>query len=164
MKSKTRLFVFVSLILTLLTGSMCAQEQTAWKKDIPKAVLDAFKKSYPNASIQGYSKETENNTVLYEVESTEGTIHRDITYKSDGSLVTIEESFPFEELPEAVRNTIEKKYPKAKIEICEKVTEGSVSRFELLLTWEKKKLEVVLNPDGTVVKTEEKQGKEIDEG
>lgn len=150
------LTIVLVLVGAIVTSSSPAQEQNIQKKDVPKPILEAFQKAYPKATIKGYSKETDQGTVMYEVESVEGKVHRDITYTADGSLVSIEESLPFSDLPQPVRDTIAREYPKAKISMCERVMNGSTTQFEMVIATGKQKYELVLNADGTVAKKEKK--------
>jgi len=157
MKNPTVLrFLAFLLAAPLLATSVRAQEHSIKRKDVPKVVLDAFQKSYPKAQIKGYAKEVEQKTVLYEVESVEGKVHRDITYLADGTLHTIEETLPFSDLPEPVQATVHKEYPKGKVSLCEKLIKGSTIQFELLLGSDGKEYEVVLNVDGSIAKVEKK--------
>lgn len=154
-----RLFLFTVTLLAamILVATMCfPQEQSLKKKDVPKAIMTAFKTSYPKATIKGYSKETDQGTVVYEVESVEGTTHRDITYTADGAVVSFEESLAYKDLPQPVRDALMKEYPKAKVSICEKVIKGSTTQFELLVKSGKQKLELVYNADGTLAEKEKK--------
>ncbi|RPH38057.1 hypothetical protein EHM92_01070 [bacterium] len=144
----------IALACAYSTGQ--SQDQSVQRKDVPPKVLEAFQTSYPRAAIKGYSKEIVHDTVSYEIESVEGKIRRDITYRADGSLVVIEESIPFVDLPEPVRSAIAKGYPKAKVNQCEKIIEGSTTQFEVQLASGKEKLEVVYNADGAVVRKEKK--------
>jgi hypothetical protein len=89
----TYLLLLVGIFIFLNIG--IAQERSLKKRDVPKAVLEAFKNSYPKATIKGYSKETDNGKVVYEVESIERKKHRNISYTSDGRVVTIEESIAY---------------------------------------------------------------------
>ena len=155
-KRMASLVMVVLFTIALLPIRSFAQEQSLQKKDVPNSVLAAFQKSYPKAKIKGYSKEVERDTVIYEIESVEGTVHRDATYAGNGRLISIEESLPFTDLPQPVRNTIAKEYPKGKVSISEKVIKGSAIRFEVLVTSGKLKHELVLNPDGSIVKSEKK--------
>lgn len=156
----TRRTIFIIAILMIcfsITTNVCiSQEQSLKKKDVPKEIIQAFQNSYPNANIKGYSKEKEQGKTVYEVESVEGKIHRDVTYNSDGILITIEESLPYNELPQPVRDAITKDYPKSKILTCEKVIRGSVTQFELTVKSGKQKHELVFNADGSLVKKEKK--------
>ena len=142
------------LIVAMLAVSVVSarQEASIKKKDVPKAVLDAFTKSYPKAAVKGYSKETENGKTLCEVASSEGKVGRDVTYGADGSLVSLEETVAFNDLPEPVRTAFQKDHPDAKGAKWEKVMEGSVTKFEAHMTVGKKSVEVSYNPDGTLLK------------
>jgi hypothetical protein len=150
------LAIVLFIIASTLVSPAFGQEQSLKKRNVPKPVLEAFSKAYPNATIKGFAKEIEKGVVEYEVESVEGKIHRDISYGSDGSVIVVEESMDFKDLPEPVRNAVTKNHPKAKITVCEKVTEASVVRYELLLKTGKKKTELVFNADGTLEKKEKK--------
>jgi hypothetical protein len=146
------IFIIVSVLLSPTYG----QEQSLKKKNVPKPILEAFTKAYPKATIKGFAKEKDKGVMEYEVESVEGMIHRDISYKADGTVIVVEESMAFNDLPEVVRNAVSKDYPKWKIIICEKVTKASVVRYELLLKTGGKKMELVYNADGTLVEKEKK--------
>jgi len=145
-----------ALVFLCSVSALFAQEQSQKKKDIPKAILNAFQSSYPGATITGYAREAEKGKVTFEIESVEGKIHRDISYTADGSAVSIEESLPYKELPEPVRYTISSEYPRAKILSCEKVTEGQTVRFELAVRTGKKRAELVFDVNGTLMKKEAK--------
>lgn len=144
------------LAMPLIATSVHAQEQSIKRKDVPKAILAAFEKTYSKATIKGYAKEVDDGKTVYEVESVEGTVHRDITYMADGSVVSIEESLPVSELSDVIRNAAEKQYPGSKISGCEKVTKICIMQYELVVTAGKQKHELVLNPDGTIAKVEKK--------
>jgi len=144
------------IAMAIPPGMSFSQEQSLKKKDVPKAIMGAFEKSYPKATIKGFSKETGKDKVVYEIESTEGDLHRDVSYAVDGSVVSVEESMSFKDLPEPVRSAFAQKYPKAKVISCEKVSEGSATQFELLLRAGKKKYEVVFNADGSIAEKEER--------
>ena len=139
------------------------EEQTIKRKDVPKAILAAFVKSYPKAKVKGYSKETEEGKTVYEIESKEGTAARDVLYAADGTVISIEESLSYSELPDAVRNTITKEYPKAKASKCEKIIKGSITEFEVLLKSGKENVEVVIDSAGNVAEKEQKQEEEEDD-
>ncbi len=144
------------LAALLLATSVDAQEQSIKRKDVPKAILAAFEKTYSKVKIKGYTKEVDDGKTVYELESVEGAVNRDITYMADGSIVSIEESLPVSELPDVIRSASEKQHPNSKISGCEKVTKGAVMKYELVVTTGKQKHELVLNPDVTVAKTEKK--------
>lgn len=135
------------------------EEQLA-KQDVPGAVLSAFEKTYSKAVVKGYSREEKDGKTLYEVESLEGKIHRDVSYLEDGSLVLVEEVVAVKSLPEAVRQTVKKEHPKGKIELAEKIMQGTTIKYEVVVTEGKKKLEIKLDASGKVLKSEEAQESE----
>ena len=170
MKGHTMKKLHIALLLILLFAipSMAQkngegeEEQSIKRKDVPKAVLAAFEKSYSKATVKGYSRESEEGKTVYEIESKEGTINRDILYAADGTLISVEETLPYAQLPDAVRNTIAKEYSKAKVSKCEKLIKGSTTEFELHLKSGKKNIEVLLDAGGKVVKKESKKEKEVE--
>ena len=161
MKHFYLLFTFLLLLATPVSqGANTPQEQSIKKNEVPKVIMDAFLKAYPKAKIKGFSKETHEGKLTYEIESSEAQIHRDVTYNPDGSLVSVEETLPASELPEAVRSTLSKEFPKARILKSEKLTKGQTIEYELLLEVGKESFEVVFDPDGKIVKKEVVKEKE----
>jgi hypothetical protein len=104
------------------------------KKDVPAPVLTAFAKAYPKATVKGYAKESEKGQTMYEVESMEGKTHRDVSYAPDGKLLVVEESMDVKDVPAAVQQALEKKFPKAKVNLVEKVTENNSIGYEFKVT------------------------------
>ena len=150
MKRARTLWLAGVLALVLLAAGTSAwtQEKTITKKDVPAAVLAAFAKAYPKAVIRGYSTEVDEGRRVYEVESVEGKTHRDITYASDGKVVSVEESLDASALPAPVRAAFEKKFPGARILLAEKVTAGATQNYELHFEHNGKKAEVVYDAKG----------------
>ena len=149
--------IFVSLSLfTFLTalplGAATAGEKEIAKKDLPAPVLAAFEKAYPHATIKETAKEVKDGKTLYEIESLDGTTSRDVTYLADGKTVEIEETVAAAELPDAVKATVSKEYPKGKISKAEKVTHGEALEYEIHVVVPKVKHELVVDPSGKVLK------------
>jgi len=134
--------------------SASAQEATLTKKQVPKAVLDAFTKAYPKATMKGFSRETEKGKTSFEVESVEGTVHRDVSYTADGSLLSIEESIAYTDLPEAVRAALAKEAPEGTASACEKITKGDVTEYEIVVRSGKKKEELLFSARGALLERE----------
>ncbi len=131
------------------------EEKQLTKQDVPVAVLAAFEKAYPKAVVKGYSKEEKDGKTLYEVESLEGKTHLDVSYLEDGSLFVTEEVVAVKSLPEAVRQTVKKEHPKGKIKLAEKITEGTIVEYEVVVALGKKKFEIKLDASGKVLESEE---------
>jgi hypothetical protein len=132
------------------------KEAKLTKKDLPASVMAAFTKSYPKAVIKEVSRETEDSTTIFEIESVDGTVKRTLSYTPDGSVSEIEEVTALENLPAAVRGAISKDYAKGKLERIEKVTKGDSTTFEILVTLDKVRSEVVYDSVGKVLETEKK--------
>ncbi len=129
------------------------QEVKITKKDVPAEVIAAFEKAYPKATVKGYSKEVEKGQTLYEVESLEGKTTRDILYSADGKTMETEEGVEVKDLPAAVTQALEKKYPGAKIRKAEKLTKVDWSGFEIAVTTkDNKKAEFVSDAKGKEAK------------
>lgn len=144
--------VAVALALGLCAAAQQQDHETQiGKKDVPASVLAAFAKAYPNATVKGYTREVERDQTMYEVECLEGKTHRDVTYSPDGKLLLVEESIDMKDVPPAVRQALEKKYPKAKVQLAEKLMDGKTVEYEFHLT----------TPDGKEVEAKfDAQGKE----
>lgn len=66
-----------------------------------------------------------------------------------------EESTAFAKLPAAVQEAVKKAYPAAKIEKCEKETEGDKVKFEVELKVAEREIELELDASGRILETEE---------
>jgi hypothetical protein len=118
---------------------------------LPEAVLSAFKTAYPDAVIKGASQETEQGATYYEVESVEGTLHRDLLYAADGTAVEIEESMATTDMPTAVQETLAREYPEAKVLKSERLTKGDIVQYEMQLQVGEKTVELTIDPTGKIV-------------
>jgi hypothetical protein len=119
---------------------------------LPPAVLKAFQSAYPKAVIKGASTETENGVTLYEIESVDGKINRDLLYTAEGKVVEIEELIAAENLPAPVKETLSKEYPGAKILKAEILTKDGIKTFELSIEVTGRKLGLAIDPQGKIVK------------
>ena len=151
-KSQFILALIAALFVCSTVPANAQGEQKIKAKDLPAAVTAAFQKAYPNAKIKGTSKEVENGKTLYEVESVDGKINRDLLYAADGTCTEIEEAVPLKALPDAVSKSLKKEYPKGKVLKSEKLTKGDTIQYELVIQSGKEKHEVVFDGTGKVVK------------
>lgn len=140
---------------------------------LPKAVMDAIKGRFPDAQITSAEKETEDGKVVYDIELKSQGKKYEMDIQENGTIVEIEKEVAAKNLPEAVKKALEAKYPKATIkEIMEvnkvKGKTETPDHYEVVLvTAEKKEVEVEVSLDGKTVKGPEgdKEKKESpDEG
>jgi len=116
------------------------------KITLPPAVDAAFKAAYPTATINNVSKEKEGGQEIYEVESVDRGLHRDLNYKADGTVIAMEEEVAEADLPAGVAAAIKTRYPKATVVKREKLTKGTTVTYEVQLKGGPG--EVELTPDG----------------
>jgi hypothetical protein len=133
-------------------------KKPAAKGTLPVAITEAFQKAYPTAKITGTAKETEGGKTVYEVESMDQGMSRDLIYNPDGTVVEIEEGMNAADLPAPVADGLKKLYPKAKVTKAEKLTRGQTVEYELAISGAAKK-SVALTPDGKVVPPEKPEPK-----
>lgn len=119
----------VIVLISLGSGSLPAYaEKKIGRESVPEQVQAAFQKAYPQAVIRGYEQDVENGKTVYEIESKEGALRRDVIYNETGQVLEVEEVIKKRELPQAVVEAIHTQFPKADIVKAEKITgEGSVS-------------------------------------
>jgi Putative beta-lactamase-inhibitor-like, PepSY-like len=152
MNSIIKRVTLITIGLFLINFSAAAQESKVKEKDVPKAVIDAFKSAYPNATIRGYAREKEHGKLFYEIESKEGPTMRDILYNPDGTVAEIEETVAATDLPAAALQLIQSKYPNAVVSKAEKVTRGDKIEYEVIAKHGKKRINLVFDADGKVLK------------
>jgi hypothetical protein len=149
MNNTGRSIVVAASLLLALSLSGFAGETKMAKKDLPAAVVQAFEKAYPKAVIKGAAKEMENGVTCYEIESTEGTIGRDIIYTVEGKAIEIEETLTAKELPDAVAKVFAKEAHGKHATKIEKTTKGEAVTYEFTMG---KGKALVIDPSGKLVK------------
>ena len=136
------------------------EEKVALDK-VPKPVLDAFKKKFPETKLTGATTEKEDGKTIFELQFT----YKDHKYEAelmpDGTWIAIDKKIDAKELPKAVAKTLEDKYPKSKYDVIEEVSKNDkIAHYEIeLTTADKKKIEVLIDPMGKVIKEEKKEEK-----
>ena len=116
---------------------------------VPEVVKTAFSNKFPAASEIKWEKESKT-----ELEANFKMNNTDVSanFKLDGTWVETETTIPASELPAAVSNAVNTKYPGAVYGRIEKIEKPGKILFEVNITVKGKKKELELNPDGTVAK------------
>ena len=117
---------------------------------VPDAVKTAFNNKFPGAS--GVKWEKENRK---ELEANFKMNNADVSanFGLDGTWVETETTIPASELPAAVTNAVNTKYPGAVYGRTEKIEKpGGKILYEVNITVNSRKKELELNPDGSIVK------------
>ena len=149
-------------VLGLASGTR-AQEGGIPLKRVPKAVMNSAKAKFPGAEIKAASEETEDGKPpVYALEMKHLRHDVDVTFRVDGTVVLVETDVPAKELPKAVRRAVEHRYPGASFRGADSVKKGpevktKADYYEFyLMTADQKPALVQVDPDGKVLKPEEK--------
>lgn len=137
-------------ITLLFTAIMFVSATSVCQVNVPDAVKTAFNNKFPNATQVKWEKENKK-----ELEANFKMNDTDVSanFGLDGSWVETETTIPTSELPAAVSNTVNKKYPGAIYGKTEKIEKpGGVTKYEVNIKLNRKKIELELNPDGSIVK------------
>ena len=164
--------ILVAATLVGLLGLVRADEKKLKESDVPKAVVDAVKKKYPKATIKQWEKDTKKDekgeTVLYEASLEDGKRKIDVELNSDGKFVCEEEQIEQSALPDKVKKGLaDSKYGKWAVKRTEKVVhdeKDADAAFELIVTSEDEKYEIVFDKDGKLTKEEKKKVKKEKKG
>jgi uncharacterized membrane protein YkoI len=142
--------------LFLLTAARAGEEKIPLDK-LPKAVLDAVKQKYPGAELVSANKEEENGQVVYEVVVKDKGQKLEVEFKPDGTFVSVEKEVAAKDLPKAVADAIEAKFPKATIKhAAEETAAGDKVTYEVILvTADNQRYLLELDSKGKI--TEEKK-------
>jgi hypothetical protein len=148
----------------LLAGSAPADEHKGKKIEpnaLPKAVADALKAKFPNAVVTECHEEKDGDKVMYDVDFTVGKQKYEAEMLADGTIKEWEKEIDASALPKAVRDAVEKKYPKATIKEAEEVyvpKDGKdvMEGYEVdIVTADKKEIGLMVAADGRILKEEE---------
>jgi hypothetical protein len=157
-----RLSSLVALVIVVLIAAPApAGEESVPLDKLPAKVTAAVKAKFPKAELVSAQKELEDGKTLFEVAIKNEGHNVEVTVKDDGTIVEIEKEITTKDLPKAVADALDAKYPKADIKKVEEITVGTTINYELLLvTADKKRLEVKFDKDGKVVAVESKGDKD----
>ncbi|WP_435010410.1 PepSY-like domain-containing protein [Tundrisphaera lichenicola] len=144
--------ILTPIVLAGLLGEARADDKIK-VEDLPKAVAKAVKKAYPEAKIVGASKEEEDGETIFEVEMMLDGKSIDILLDEEGEIEETEKEIEVEDLPRAVLKVAKSKFPGAKINKVEEVTdEDDTVVYELVFEVKgKKPFEVVMAPNGKIL-------------
>lgn len=145
------------LLLFIGMGKVQAQEEAVPPDKIPKAVMDALLAKFPKAKIDKCTKAKEGNDVVYDIEFKQEGRKCEADIKESGAYINYEKAIEAKDLPKAVTEAIDKKYPKATLkEIMEetevKGKDEKLSAYEVVIvTADKKDVELRLSPEGKIL-------------
>jgi hypothetical protein len=147
----------VALALVLVTSAARADSEKVEIRDLPAAVTDALKARFPGAKLVSADREKDGDKVTCEVELQYRGTDYNAKVSDRGKLLQVEKDIPVRAVPRVVVAAVLKKYPKCvmkeagEISVDEKVTSYSV----VIVTADKKKLEVIFDTAGKFLEEDE---------
>lgn len=152
--SRTFAVVLISTILLVMTAA--AQEKKIKRSDLPAAVEKTVVAQSQSAAIRGFSEEQENGQTYYEAELMVDGHSKDVLVDSNGGVVEVEEQVAMDSLPAAVRDGLQAKAGRGKLQKVESITKhGNLVAYEAKVMTDGKKSEVQVGPDGKALDHEE---------
>ena len=143
--------VFLIPILIGIVVLRCFAEKSIPVKSLPDSVKADFVQRFPNAQIKACSQEKRKGTVVYEVESIDNKLNRDIIYSPDGKALEIEERILESSLPTSVTHSIQSEYANSTYKRIEKLTRGDSVEHEVILSVDGKRFEIVADSTGKIL-------------
>jgi uncharacterized membrane protein YkoI len=153
------LSVFVYMLSGMAVGAEDNKEGKVSLDKVPKAVLKAVKDKFKGAELVSAQTEKEDGKLIYEIIIKDKGQNVEVSVTPEGKILSSERTIAAKDLPRPVQEAINKKYPQAEYKRIEELTEEDKLNYEVLLvTADKKTIEVVLDREGKILK-EEKQEK-----
>ena len=158
----------MAAVLLLSVALARGDEEKVPLDKVPKPVVEAVKARFKNAEVTGASREMEKGQVVYEVTIKDRGQNIDVTLTPQGEILLIEKEIAARDLPRAAARALEGKYPRATYKIVEEIVkvekkQERLAYYEVLLvTAGKETLEVLVTPEGKIVKEEKKKPGEDD--
>lgn len=154
-------------VMSISATTMNAADEPKDLDKIPKPVMDTLKAKFPKAKIDKWSQEKEDGKVVYDIEFKVDGKKMEADIAVDGTLLNYEKEINVKDLPRAVVEAVEKKYPHNTIKQVMEVTEIKDKKevhggFEIdLVTRDKKNVELTVAKDGKILEdsTEKKEEK-----
>jgi hypothetical protein len=149
--------ILSAIVLALLLCTGVNAQDKSGAEQIPQKVMEGLKAKFPSSEIRKWTKEDEAGITVYDIEFTQGGQNFEADIKEDGTIHNWERAIGSGDLPAAVRKAIDARYPHAEIRETMIITAVKDARDELegyeivLMTADKKEVEVTVAPDGRFV-------------
>jgi hypothetical protein len=125
----------------LLIGLLCfiglaqAGDEKIDLAKVPKGVIDAVTAKFPKAKLVNAARETEDGKQVYEIGIELDKEHFHAMVTAEGKLYEVHREIDVKKVPDVVAKAIQAKYPKAKWESAEQVSDAAdkVIAFEVVV-------------------------------
>ncbi len=146
--------MIISMLFSTMLFTACGQ-----KDNVPAKVKTAFTEKFPDAKKVEWGKE---NATEWEAEFKINNQDYSANFNSNGSWKETEYRIKKSDIPEAVQSTVSENYGDYTLVIAEVSETAKGKVFELLLKNGGKKTEVVIYPNGQLVKQQAEENEEAD--
>lgn len=122
--------------------------------ELPAQIRTEVETNYPDADIEEVVRVGEGNAQVFRIKIEDDQAERFLLYNPSGNLIEINESIDEEELPQAIKATLDREYPDVDIEEVDKVVKDGVTTWEVIVDHQDQKMLVTLDNNGTVLSTD----------
>jgi len=141
--------MILAVFLSAMVLSACGQ-----KENVPSNVKTAFEQKFPDATKIDWDKE---NATVWEAEFKMNSNEYSVNFSSDGKWLETEYKIKESDLPNQIKSTIDTKFGDYNIEDAEVLETTAGKVFEFQMEKDGLGMEIVISPDGEVVKKEVKK-------
>jgi hypothetical protein len=154
--SMSRRVQLVVVACLFLAAPAMAKEMRIKRSELPAAVEKTVAAQSQGATIRGFSKEQENGKTYYEAEMMVNGHSKDVLIDANGAVVEVEEEVAMDSLPAAVKDGLQAKAGKGKLQKVESLTKhDKLVAYEAQVMTNGKRSEVQVGPDGKPLDHEE---------
>ena len=108
---------------------------------------------YPNATINQVISETENGEAVYDVETNDNGIERDLLITPSGTIIEVGEHLRVSDLHTAISSAALNGYPNGKIEEAERKLMNGETFYEVMVENGNTDIELRISPTGSLLST-----------
>ena len=130
-----------------------AADEDIKPSELPSVVTEALKAKFPKAEIKSAEKGEEDGKPIFEVTIKNDKHDIDVTLSPKGEILSFEKTLKMNDLPKAMKRSLNTKYPRATVQVIEEVWEhDKLTGYEgVIVTPDKKKVEVNFDPKGKLI-------------
>ncbi len=140
----------------LLCALAVGQEKKIKRSELPAAVEKTVAAVGRGATVRGFSREDENGKTYYEVEMIVNRRSKDVLIDANGDIVEVEEDVPIDSLPAEVKEGLQARARKGKLQKVESLTKhGKLVAYEAHVITDGRRSEVQVGPNGAPLDHEE---------
>jgi uncharacterized membrane protein YkoI len=132
-----------------------AADEDIKPSELPSVVTEALKAKFPKAEIKSAEKGEEDGKPIFEVTIKNDKHDIDVTLSTKGEILSFEKTLKMNDLPKAMKRSLNSKYPRATVQVIEEVWEhDKLTGYEgIIITPDKKKVEVNFDPKGKLIES-----------